>query len=131
MSNDLISSYDIVVGMADMFTDILEIDCADITEYSTDNLEVHADGGTFRIMAREHYEQHCEDVMDSIVEMYADEVDSMIDANMDYMAAYVMFDEDLFRRDAMMDIEIQVAGYDGCVYEEKINDKYYYGWRAD
>ena len=48
MSNDLISSYDIVVGMADMFSDILEIDCADIEEYNATNLEVMADGGSFQ-----------------------------------------------------------------------------------
>lgn len=131
MSNDLISSYDITVGMADMFTDILEIDCADITEYCEGNIEVFADGGTFRIMKQEHYDQHCADVLDAIVEMYEEEVNSAIDANIDYLACYVKFDAEMFRRDAAIDIELQVATYDGVVYEEKINDTYYYGWRAD
>lgn len=131
MSNDLISSYDIVVGMADMFSDILEIDCADIEELSPGNLEVTADGGTFRIMSAELYEQHCEDVMDNLTEMYEDEVNSAIDANIDYLACYVKFDAEMFKRDAYMDVELQVATYDGCVYEEKINDTFYYGWRED
>jgi len=131
MSNDLISSYDIVVGMADMFSDILEIDCADIEEYNATNLEVMADGGSFRIMDAEQYEQHCEDVMDNLTEMYEEEVNSAIDANIDYLACYVKFDAELFKRDAYMDVESQVAHYDGCVYEEKINDTYFYGWRED
>ncbi len=131
MSSDLISSYDIVVGMADMFSDILEVDCADIEELSPGNLEVCADGGTFHIMAADLYEQHCDDVLDNLADMYEEEVQSAIDANIDYLACYVKFDAEAFKRDAAMDIEDQVAHYDGCVYEEKINDTYYYGWRTD
>lgn len=131
MSSDLISSYDIVVGMADMFSDILEVDCADIDALNPGNLEVRADGGMFRIMESDQYEEYCSDVLDNLVDMYEGEVNSAIDANVDYLATYVKFDTEMFKRDLAMDVETQVATYDGCVYEEKIGDTTYYGWRED
>lgn len=125
-----IESIEIVNKFSDMF-DGEEIAEADIEELSNGNIEVHDGCMSWCIMDDDTFAQHASDVLDNIADMYEDEVQQAIDANVDYLASYVKFDYDMFRRDLEHDRDVQVATYDGELHDILIDGTWWYGWRQE
>jgi hypothetical protein len=125
-----IESIEIVNKFSDMFEDI-DIDAAEIEELNDGMIEVHKGRMSWRIMDDDTFAQHASDVLDEIADMYEVEVQQTIDANVDYLASYVKFDYDMFRRDLEHDRDEQIATYDGTLYDVLIDGAWWYGWRQD
>jgi hypothetical protein len=119
----------------------LENDCRYI--FTANSIEFEYDGAEFMLVTEDLYAEIKQDTL----QMYADDMQSEIDATLDkmgsYLTSYVKFDVDMYLRDLEYDADSLIASYDGqvdelrwCVADDTTSnivtgEGYLYLWRTN
>lgn len=111
---DVVTNNDHETTMANVINAIHEdADCIDADD---DQFTFEYDGMTFRIVTEEVMDSMKEDAITNMIEEANYELEQL-KKNSCYVSNYVTLDDDMFRRDAEMDVDSWVSPYDGVVHE--------------
>ena len=111
---DVVTNNDHETTMANVINAIRED--ADCIDGSDDQFTFEYDGMTFRVVTEDVMNSMKEDAIDNMLEEAYYEL-RQLEKDSSYISHYVTLNEDMFRRDAEMDVDSWVSPYDGEVHE--------------